>query len=349
MVAATRNGFWETRRTWRGVPYDVWNPPVPRISDDFIDCCIYLYPSLKDAEDGAKIGGSGFLVSFEDGTPGAGFVYAVTNRHVVEGGNSTLRLNTTDGKIDIIDLDERNWFFHPAGDDLAVYRIPKLDPALHRYRTLGVDDHFISEKIIEEYNIGPGDDVFVVGRFINQEGKQRNNPSVRFGNIAQMPLEPIIVSRASGDFAQDSFIVEAKSIGGYSGSPVFVGMNPTLLRPERNGVTSNRAYLLGVCWGYIKDWSAIYDDCGRETGSMVQSNTGMMAVVPAWKLTELLMSKKVIDERNAVVDAAKKRMVADAVTLTDAAVPQSTGANPTHREDFTRLLDAAARKPPQAD
>jgi hypothetical protein len=236
-------------------------------------------------------------------------MYAVTNRHVIESGNSTLRLNTSDGKMNILDLEERYWAFHPAGDDLAIYALPAIDPSRHKYKSLGIEDHFVSNDVVQTYNIGPGDDVFVVGRFINQDGKQKNIPSVRFGNIAQMPLEPIMVSRASGDFAQESFIVEAKSIGGYSGSPVFVGMNPLLLRPERAGLTSNRALLLGVCWGYINDWSPVCDTSGNllASGAKVRSNTGMMAVVPAWKLKELIMSPKVVAHRKEREEATRKR------------------------------------------
>lgn len=75
---------------------------------------------------------------------------------------------------------------------------------------------------IDAFRVGPGDDVFVVGRFINSQGKLRNIPSVRFGNIAQMPLKPIEQGRVFGEFQQESFLVEARSISGFSGSPVFL-------------------------------------------------------------------------------------------------------------------------------
>ena len=264
---------------------------MPRISDDFLDCCIYLYPSQKDAEEGVKIGGSGFLV----GVPckkllGSNFIYAVTNRHVVESGNTVVRLNTVDGKIDIFDQDERSWVFHHQGDDLAVSGLPAFDENLHRYKLLTQTEHFITPEIIQELNVGPGDDIFVVGRFINQEGRQRNLPSARFGHLAQMPPEPIRQRRDPNFFDQESFVVEAKSIGGYSGAPVMIGFNPTLLRPARGQLTTNRAYLLGVGWGYITDWMPICDQSGNpiSNGYQVQSNTGMMGVVPAWKLSELL-------------------------------------------------------------
>ena len=66
-------------------------------------------------------------------------------------------------------------------------------------------------------NIGIGDEAIAIGRFINHDGNQRNQPSVRFGAIAQMPKDKIRTDTGE----QDAFLVEIKSISGYSGSPVF--------------------------------------------------------------------------------------------------------------------------------
>jgi hypothetical protein len=73
------------------------------------------------------------------------------------------------------------------------------------------------------FDIGPGDDVFVVGRFINREGKQKNIPSVRFGNIAQMPGEPLFLDDGK---ELECFLIEGRSISGFSGSPVFIHISP---------------------------------------------------------------------------------------------------------------------------
>jgi hypothetical protein len=188
---------------------------------------------------------------------------------------------------------------HHQGDDLAVYGLPALDKSLHRYKLLSPPDHFITPEIIQELNVGPGDDIFVVGRFINQEGRQRNLPSARFGHLAQMPPEPIRQRRGLTFFDQESFVVEARSIGGYSGSPVMIGFNPTLLRPDRGDLSTNRVYLLGVGWGYIMDWMPICDQNGSpiSNGYQVQSNTGMMGVVPAWKLSDLLNHPALVSYR----------------------------------------------------
>jgi hypothetical protein len=333
---------------------------MPRLSDDFVKSSIYLYPSAIDAQSGTKAGGSGFVI----GVPIEGravLLYAVTNRHIIENGSCTVRVNTSDGKFAVLEFTELDWVFHPAGDDLAVCLLPGLDSTTIRVVHFEEKDHFITNAIVDELNVGVGDDVFVVGRFVNQEGKQRNTPTVRFGNIAQMPPEKISQQRGFTTFEQESFIVEAKSIGGYSGAPVFVGMNPTLQRPGRPGISSNRLLLLGIGWGYISDWEPVCDASGRPISNMkVKSNTGMMAVVPAWKLSELLHTPALVaiyDHWREYYMKQKADLIATPTDITvyaeDAANNSSREVaqdadNPDHKEDFMRLLNAAAQAKPEA-
>ena len=92
--------------------------------------------------------------------------------------------------------------FAIRGDDLAIARLLVSDT--HKTNCL----HYklaIEQSEIGTHNIGPGDDVFIVGRFVNHEGKQQNHPTVRFGAIAQMPGEPITFPDGTH---QDSFLVE---------------------------------------------------------------------------------------------------------------------------------------------
>jgi hypothetical protein len=199
---------WVSRRSSGGHLYYVVEPPVPRIADAYLDCVVYLYPSEGDAEDGTRAGGSGFLV----GIPSQGlpqnfwFLYAVTNKHVIV--NSTvIRLNTKDGK-DIMPTARSAWQTHHAGDDLAACLI-SFDPANYKFNHVP-RSIFLSRENVKALNVGPGDDVFVVGRFINHEGRQMNLPTARFGNIGQMPWEPI---KQDDGFEQESFLVEATMDG----------------------------------------------------------------------------------------------------------------------------------------
>jgi hypothetical protein len=225
---------------------EIEDPPVPRIPDEYLDCVLYLYPSEADAEDGTRTGGSGFWVGMPVSSD-AWTVYAVTNRHIIEKGNAVVRLSTQDGRKAIFPTIEQDWVFHPDGDDLAVYS-PVLDTFDLRNCKFNFvrRDHNIDRKTLEVLDIGPGEDAFVVGRFINHEGRQRNLPTARFGCIGQMPWEPI---RQDTGFMQESFLVEARSIGGYSGSPVF--LHKAFFRSFARRFISNvypGPYLLGVDW-----------------------------------------------------------------------------------------------------
>jgi len=189
--------------------------------------------------------------------------------------------------------------------------------------------------------IGPGDEVFIVGRFINHEGKQgkqRNLPSLRFGNIAMMPWEPI---KHPDGHLQESFLVEVRSIGGYSGSPVFVHILPFSKRPGQKGWSMERGpWLLGIDWGHLPlrkkveewmldDWKPISD------GWTVEVISGMTGVVPVWRLEELLNIKELASSRKV----ADERLAEE---LKDAAVLDS--ASDFTKEQFGKDLKKVSRK-----
>jgi hypothetical protein len=56
---------------------------------------------------------------------------------------------------------------------------------------LQVNEWFVSDELIQNGKVGPGDEVFTIGLFSKMSGKGRNFPIVRTGNIAMMPSEPI--------------------------------------------------------------------------------------------------------------------------------------------------------------
>ena len=299
---------------------------MPRIRDAYLDCAVYLYASEPDAAQGARTGGSGFVVGIPaTDIPDAWFIYVATNRHVIENGNTVIRMKTMDNKNSIIATDERAWVCHPSGDDVAVCFLI-FDAPKHRFNFVPVSQ-FMTHDLLRSYNIGPGDEAFVVGRFINHEGKQHNLPTARFGCLAQMPIEPV---KQDTGFEQESFLVEARSIAGYSGSPVFIYIPSGSYRegvkdwnmpkePEKwergkkyGWMTSHGPWLLGVDWGHLNDWEPVRDARGRPVnpanpmGMQVRLNTGMMAVVPAWKLAEVLESEPFSVERKSMMDELHK-------------------------------------------
>jgi len=81
------------------------------------------------------------------------------------------------------------------------------------------DDEYVNRN-----TIGAGDDVFFAGLFSEYPGRERIEPIVKFGNISLMPHEKIAVQmdphRTTAQI--DAYLVEARSWGGQSGSPVFI-------------------------------------------------------------------------------------------------------------------------------
>ena len=76
----------------------------------------------------------------------------------------------------------------------------------------------MTEKVIKENEIEVGEEVFVTGLFSHHHGQSKNIPIVRVGNISAMPEEKI----QTKEHLMDAYLIEARSIGGLSGSPVFV-------------------------------------------------------------------------------------------------------------------------------
>jgi hypothetical protein len=149
--------------------------------------------------------------------------------------------------------------------------------------------------------IGPGDDVALLGRFITHDGRQRNKPLARFGNIAKAHdnAEPIEI--APGKY-QVGFLVECRSLSGFSGSPVFV--YPDVAgRPDRSAVKAiassqfKEPLLLGVDCAHFPVWSRVCEERDRETAHLcgwVDTNSGISVVIPAWRLTKLLMQDHLV-------------------------------------------------------
>ena len=288
---------------------------MPRIDDHILECVVYLYPSEAHAKAGERAGGSGFIIGLPSGQhQDAWALYVVTNSHVIrEGQSRVIRLNTKDGDFEAVATRDDHWYHHPDGDDLAVCPIGIADD---RYKFKFISTTmFLTQVIIQEHNIGAGDDAFLVGRFVNHEGKQRNMPTVRFGNIAMMPWEPIW--QESRGIRQESFLVEMRSIGGYSGSPVFVWIPPLVHRPETRALRTQAVgpWLMGVDWGHTASYETVLEqDCKTPVQEKwkIRANTGMTAVVPAWRLADLLNSEELVLHRKKMDDSEGKRANAPA-------------------------------------
>jgi len=292
-----------------------WVEPVPRIPQIIANSIIYLYPDRLEAESGTVFGGSGFLLAIQSGEfhgeiqpTMPAHIYAVTNKHVVEGndGAPVVRANLRHQSSGLertysFEFKESDWVMDPD-HDLAVCPLPPDFDMVILESTVIPSSFLVTEKEWREKDIGPGDEVVYVGRFMDHAGKYENMPSVRFGNISMNPsdLEPVEYETDSGQKRkQVGFLVEARSRSGYSGSPVFflhqhVVNNPRAVWPPID------MRLLGIDWGHLPERVMLKDPERRLHGSkwFVEVHAGMMGVVPAWFLLDFLnTSPRLIEQR----------------------------------------------------
>lgn len=279
--------------------------PIPPA---YLNCSVYIYNTKEHAKDGSFTGGSGFLVGVPlEKNVDASQTYVVTAKHVIENmANPVLRVNLEQGGCEPLVTNRARWKDHET-DDLSVFPID-LDSKTYKIRCA-----FISEFVNAERNawLYPGDEVFMIGRFFSHEGKEENSPSVRFGNISMLATETM-ENKWGKD--QQTFLVEQRSLPGYSGSPVFVFLDPSQPRPPIWIVASNRIgrvdikrtgpWLLGIDWVHVNDYEPVLD--GRNATSKrvkpeawVKSHTGMAGVIPAWRLAELLMDEELVVHRKS--------------------------------------------------
>lgn len=300
---------------------------MPRIPENFLNCSIYIYQSRIDALDGCQLGGSGFLVGVMFQTPPPRYhVYAVTNKHVVQKGGRFIRLNRKDGGTEIIETEPTDWIQHPDGDDLVV--APVIFKAAEIKCFFIDSSRFLQQRY--ERSALPGDDVFMIGRFLTHDGKQRNTPTVRFGNIAMTPLEKI--HNAEFGIDQESFLIECRSMSGYSGSPVFIY---TESAPSESHLTRfsggagplrlSIPFLLGVDWCHLTSREIVRereDGNPVEQGWYVKSSTGMAGVIPAWRLADILKLEE-LDMRRRKCEEANRREVNRSDIVLDSTTPES--------------------------
>lgn len=161
------------------VPMRTWRRVMPFIPREYLDCTIYLYPTVKAASDGASYGGSGFLATIpfaeEIGGVQRSHVYAVTNRHVISpepkcANSPVIRLNTMEGATKILPKIYGDWISDWLEDDLAVCMLD--DTEMYQFRWIAPDQQeFITEEDVINDIIGIGSDVITIGRFVGFDGK----------------------------------------------------------------------------------------------------------------------------------------------------------------------------------
>jgi hypothetical protein len=243
-------------------------------------------------------GGTAFFVGVHGGPDGSIVsTYFVTAKHVIDAirtagvdGKVHLRINVKNESPKFVESLVDAWRFHHNDSghvDVAVLPFempPQWDGLVYPLRS-----SILEHDIIKEQSIGPGDEVFVTGLFTSHYGKGQNIPIVRIGHIAAMPEEAVETKWCG---PMEAYLVEIHSIGGLSGSPVFVHLGPVIHDSNRQpSLAAHRGgpfYLLGLVHGHwnvpVPDAdAAAVDDHVRD-----RINAGIAIVTPVSKVIETL-------------------------------------------------------------
>ena len=248
--------------------------------------------------------GTGFFVGVKNtSNPDFFSVYLVTAKHVIYKSNTTdfldtvfVRLNKKEGgsQIGVIPIitegEKRNVFTHSDSSvDIAI--IPFLpDQEKFDFKFLP-EDMITTKEAFKELKIREGSDVFFTGLFTPYMGSERNYPIVRFGRVALVTDEKI---EWQGKL-MDLYLIEAGSYGGNSGSPVFFYLGSDR-EPGSLMVGSPIIKLAGVMQGTFLDVHEIKVVETKEV-PIAFSNMGIAAVVPGYKLHEILFSDELKEKR----------------------------------------------------
>jgi len=230
------------------------------------------------------------------------------------------------------------WFFHPSDDnaDVAVIQVAlpltTVDISPVQIGSFGLPER------LTRLNIGIGDEVHSIGLFSAVPGNEKNTPVVRFGNVSMMPAEQVQTELGFTEM----YLVEARSIGGMSGSPVFV--RPTFRQKitREDGSYANifsagtGETLLGMAQGH---WDVREEEINKPKfthDSKRGVNYGIALVVPAFKIYETIYQPGLV--------AMRKYQEAQIVSK-QRSVPRSDSLGEKSEKVFTQAdFEAALKK-----
>ena len=261
------------------------------IIPDNLRRCVFFIGYIND--NGFQWVGTVFLIGVPVPGSKAYTPFMVTARHVVDGlrakcpdGTCYLRVNTQNGGFGCPRMYLDDWRFHPTDRKIDIAMAPFPDMGIPLDHLTLPPNVFLERRHMDAV-VGLGADVFLVGLFFNHIGKKRNTPIVRFGNIAAMPEEP--VTSAIGEI--EAYLVEARSIGGLSGSPVFAPRRQQTLRGQDVSILAgvNQEFvLIGLMHGHWKYQVDPSEVIVSDTGQKEAVNMGISIVIPSFHILEVL-------------------------------------------------------------
>lgn len=321
-----------------------------RFRDDLRKTVVFLGRASNAArpEETFKPDGTGFLLTYGEGA------YLVTAAHVAKVLASTtfyMRLNTDTGAR-CLPIKGAQWVTDEQDKTVDV-AITTLDLGmLGSFDTgyiIGEEFFWHPDQAHENWNIGVGDMIYVVGLFKFHPGRRRNVPIVHSGNIVMMPEdEKIEIEDWNSDeddavLEAEAYLVECHALDGLSGSPVFVrgtGRVEKAWKDLKTGkavnvrVARDEVLLLGLFHG---SWDAkpakiLAEQHGLDV--LVPTNVGV--VVPVHKIEALIMKSHKL--KGLTQDQIKARKP-PAATLKRSRKKAEPEPNPNHHPTLSILKD----------
>jgi len=271
-------------------------------------CVVFIcYESTK----GLSLAGTGFFVSVPSSIPERWYVYLVTAKHVIKrieeksiDNRVSIRINQRDNKPSkLIYSHLTGWKYHPTESNVDVAVLPWApDSSVYDFRTLP-SEMAVTKEVITKEGIGCGDEVFLTGLFGKHYGKQRNLPIIRIGNIASMPEEKVVTTEL-GEI--EAYLIEARSIGGLSGSPVFVHVSG--LRKGTLRLGQEPIYWLGMVHGHydLPELDSL-DTMSEDNLVELVINMGIAIVIPSTKILEVLNQRELSEVRDKEDEIEKEK------------------------------------------
>jgi hypothetical protein len=270
-------------------------PKLMFIPDEVRKCVVYIGYRLSSGE--MSLQGTAFEVSRPvEGVEGRSYHYLITTAHVIKGisskenfdGKILLRVNLNTGDAQTVETDASDWLFHPEESEVDVAVLPFVSELNLNADIKSIPVYmFLDEQLQSKLEISIGDEVFLTGMFHNHHGRKRNIPIVRVGNIAAKPEEKV---RTQMGFI-DAYLIEVRSIGGLSGSPVFVHLGVDRAIKKELVQVGNRGstfFLLGLMHGHYNVNLLNEDAVDMDTKTKEVVNMGIAIVVPSEKILEVI-------------------------------------------------------------
>jgi hypothetical protein len=314
-----------------------------RISDNALKSVVFFG---VPGPEGVEYGGTGFLCAYRHQGEGKHFLYLATAKHVAKaleshhGTGLYIRANLIKGAATDLPIEHITWTHHPDPTvDLSIvpfgFSARSFD---HTHFSLSEVGPFFADPTA----LRCGDVINIVGLFRLRAGSKRNMPIVHTGHIASLAdsteLVPIRDTITKNIVESEVYLVEAQTLSGLSGSPVFFHETVSLMTHEA-GKKADGGPIHPQCFGNV-DLLGIYTGAwDGEPGAILEKDrnlrggirvpVGIGTVVPSWKLIELLESESMKKHREAVLQQGKGKHAASADA--DFGASSASDVNPTHQ------------------